>query len=307
MIAAFSRAAALLRRPGALAGLVLLALILASILAPIIAPDDPEALVAVKLRPPSSAHLLGTDQLGRDVFSRVLYGGRYTLLSAAAAVLIAASAGVPLGLIAGYVRAWPAALIMRAMDVLLAFPGLLLALVIVTIAGQGAASVTIAIGIAFIPVFVRLVYGAALSARGNDYVLAARLIGCSPWRIVVRHILPNISGQIIVVISSAFGWGILTGTILNFLGFGVQPPTPEWGADLAASKDWLAQGWWACTFPGLAIAVAILAANFFGDAWADGSGRRWRRRRGRVAPALVAGPPLVGPAAVAPSPEEATP
>jgi peptide/nickel transport system permease protein len=190
---------------------------------------------------------------------------------------------------------------MRVMDVLLAFPGLLLALVIVTIAGQGITSVTVAIGIAFIPVFVRLVHGAALSARGNDYVLAARLIGCSSGRIVFRHILPNISGQIIVVVSSAFGWAILTGTILNFLGFGVQPPTPEWGADLAASKDWLAQGWWASTFPGVAITIAILAANYFGDAWAAGSGRR-RRPRGSAVPALTAGAPMVGPVAV--SPEE---
>jgi len=294
-----------LRRPGAIAGLVLLALILVSVLGPVIAPDDPEALVATKLQSPGGAHLLGTDQLGRDVLSRVLYGGRHTLLSAAIAVLIAAGVGVPLGLVAGYIRAWPAALIMRLMDVLLAFPGLLLALVIVTIAGQGSTSVTVAIGIAFIPVFVRLVYGAVLSARGNDYVLAARLIACSPARIVLRHILPNISGQIIVVVSSAFGWAILTGTILNFLGFGVQPPTPEWGADLAQSKDWLAQGWWASTFPGVAIAIAILAANYFGDGWAAASGgRRRRRRRGAGGPTVVAGTPLVGPAAVTATAEE---
>jgi len=305
--AALRRAAAFLWRPGTLVGLILLALILASILAPVIAPDDPEDLVATKLMPPSGAHLMGTDQLGRDVLSRVLYGGRYTMLSAAVAVLIAAGAGIPLGLIAGYVRAWPAALIMGVMDVMLAFPGLLLALVIVTIAGQGLSSVTVAIGIAFIPIFVRLVYGAVLSARGTDYVLAARLIGCSPGRIVVRHILPNISGQIIVVVSSAFGWAILTGTVLNFLGFGVQPPTPEWGADLAASKDWLAQGWWACTFPGVAIATAIFAANYFGDAWAAGSGRRWSRRRGAASPALAAETPLVGPGAVAGLPEKASP
>jgi ABC-type dipeptide/oligopeptide/nickel transport system permease subunit len=306
-MAALRRDAAFLRRPGTLAGLVLLALILASILAPVIAPDDPEALVATKLQAPSGAYLLGTDQLGRDVLSRVLYGGRYTLLSAAVAVLIAAGAGVPLGLVAGYVRAWPAALIMRVMDVLLAFPGLLLALVIVTIAGQGITSVTVAIGIAFIPVFVRLIHGAVLSARGHDYVLAARLIGCSPRRIVFRHILPNIAGQIIVVVSSAFGWAILTGTVLNFLGFGVQPPTPEWGADLAASKDWLAQGWWACTFPGVAITIAILAANYFGDAWAAGSGRRGRRPRGPAVPALVGSTPLVGLAAVTASREETVP
>ncbi len=275
------------RGPGGLAALALLALVLASALAPWIAPYDPDALIADKLQPPSLAYLMGTDELGRDVLSRVLYGGRYTLASGAVAVLIAAAAGVPLGLIAGYVRAWPAGLIMRVMDVLLAFPGLLLALVIVTIAGQGIASVTVAIGVAFIPVFVRLVHGATLSARGADYVLAARLIGCSPTRIVFRHILPNISGQIIVVVSSAFGWAVLTGTVLNFLGFGVQPPTPEWGADLAAAKDWLAQGWWASTFPGVAITVAILAANYAGDAWAAGAGRR--------RPAMTAGAPMVGP------------
>jgi ABC-type dipeptide/oligopeptide/nickel transport system permease subunit len=280
-----------LRRPGWVAGAVLLLLVALSVLAPVIAPYDPAAIESAKLLPPSADHLFGTDQLGRDVFSRVLWGGRLTLLTAAVAVLISAGVGVPLGLIAGYVKGWPSALIMRTMDVLLAFPGLLLALVIVTIAGQGATKVMLAIGIAFIPVFVRLVHGATLSAKGNDYVLAARVIGCSSGRILRRHILPNISNQIVIVASSAFGWAILTGTVLNFLGFGVQPPTAEWGADLAETKDWVAQAWWASTFPGLAIAVAILAANYFGDARTS-SGPRTRRggaRAGGPATPLIAG------------------
>src|SRR5205807_6168669 len=160
---------------------------------------------------------------------------------------------------------WISAAIMRAMDVMLAFPGLLLVLIVVTIIGAGLVNVMIAIGISFVPVFARVVYGSTLAAKGQDYVLAAKAVGCSPLRIIAVHILPNVTTQIIVIASSAIGWAILTATTLNFLGFGVKLPTPDWGADLAAGRDWLGVAWWISTFPGLAMTVTILAANYLGD------------------------------------------
>lgn len=252
--------------PVALASAVVLLVIgAAAILAPVIAPYSPIAISTDTLAPPGPHHLFGTDQFGRDMVSRVLWGARLTLLAAIVGVAISAGVGVPLGLLAGYATRWLNFTIMRAMDVLLAFPGLLLALLIVTLLGAGLGSVMVAIGISFIPVFTRVIYGSTLASRELDYVLAARAIGCGPLRIMARHILPNVVTQIIVIASSAIGWAILTATTLNFLGFGVQLPTPEWGADLAAGRDWLGVAWWISTFPGLAITVTILAANYLGD------------------------------------------
>jgi peptide/nickel transport system permease protein len=248
---------------GAMALLVLIVLL--ALLAPIISPYDPLRISSDNLVAPGRAHLFGTDQFGRDIFSRVLWGGRLTLLAPAVGIGISTVVGVCLGLLAGYSTRWVSGLIMRTMDVLLAFPGLLLALIVVAILGPGLVNVMVAIGISFIPVFARVVYGSTLSAKGQDYVTAARTVGCSPLRIMMRHILPNVMTQIVVIASSAIGWGILTATTLNFLGFGVKLPTPEWGADLSAGKDWLEAGWWISTFPGLAITVTILAANYIGD------------------------------------------
>src|SRR2546430_2924980 len=161
---------------------------------------------------------------------------------------------------------------MRVMDVMLAFPGLLLALIVVTIIGAGVVNVMVAIGIAFIPVFARVVYGSTLAVRGQDYVTAARSIGCTPSWLVTRHILPNLATQIIVVASSAIGWAILTATTLNFLGFGVKLPTPEWGADLAAGKDWLQLAWWTSACPGLAITAGHPAPHHPRDQHPPGVG-----------------------------------
>jgi len=253
-------------RVGMLAVLVLVLIVLVSVLASLLAPFAPAATTLdATLKPPSLTHLFGTDQYGRDVLSRTIWGGQLTLLIGFASVGISAGIGVPLGLAAGYFGRWFGGTVMRLMDILLAFPGLLLALVIVAITGPGLGNVIIAIGVAFIPVFVRLVYSATLAAKQNDYVTAARLVGSGPSGVMGRHILPNIAGQVIVVASSALGWAILTGATLNFLGFGVQPPTPEWGADLASTRDYLNVAWWASTFPGLAITITILAANFAGD------------------------------------------
>ena len=239
--------------------------VLLAVLAPLIAPYDPVHITPDNLAPPSLRHPFGTDQFGRDVLSRILWGARLTLLAPVVGIGISTLAGVPLGLLAGYSNRWLSGLIMRVMDVMLAFPGLLLALIVVTIIGPGVVNVMVAIGIAFIPVFARVVYGSTLAVRGQDYVTAARSIGCRPSWLVTHHILPNLATQIIVIASSAVGWAILTATTLNFLGFGVKLPTPEWGADLAAGKDWLQLAWWTSACPGLAITAIILASNYLGD------------------------------------------
>jgi peptide/nickel transport system permease protein len=247
----------------AAAALTLIALL--GILSPWIAPHDPLAISTDNLAAPGTAHPFGTDQFGRDILSRVLWGGRLTLFTAVAGVLVSTCIGVPLGLLAGYSSRWVSSVIMRAIDVLLAFPGLLLALVIVTVIGAGVLNIVVAIGVSFIPVFARVVYGSTLAAKGRDYVMAARVVGCSPTRVMIRHILPNVATQIIVIASSAIGWAILLAATLNFLGFGVRLPTPEWGADLSSGRNWLAAAWWLSAFPGLAITVTILAANYIGD------------------------------------------
>jgi peptide/nickel transport system permease protein len=244
---------------------VLGVIVLLALLAPVLAPYDPTAITADTLQGPSWTHLFGTDEFGRDVLSRVLWGGRLTLITAAGGVALAAVVGVPLGLLAGYLSNWSSGLIMRAMDILLAFPGLLLALVIVTVLGQGLVSVGVAIGISYIPVFARVVYGATLATKAREYVVAAKVIGCRQSRIIGRHILPNVLSGIVVIATSAIGWAILLAAALNFLGFGVHLPTSEWGADLSHGKDWLGPAWWISTFPGIAITVTIFAANYLGD------------------------------------------
>lgn len=250
------------------------ALVLALVLAPLIAPSDPTTVTSATLVAPGWKHLMGTDEYGRDILSRVLWGGRLTLLAAVAGVGVALAGGVPLGLLAGYSARWTSAVIMRSMDVLLAFPGLLLALIIVTIIGTGLFKVMIAVGVSFIPVFARVVYGSTLAAKRREYVLAARVVGAGAMRIMVREILPNVTSEIVVMASSAMGWAILLAAALSFLGFGVSPPTAEWGADLAAGQDWLTNAWWISTFPGIAITVAILLSNYMGDFLASFLGSR---------------------------------
>jgi ABC-type dipeptide/oligopeptide/nickel transport system permease subunit len=252
-------------RVGVAALCFLVLLVATALAAPLISPYDPVHVTTDNLQPPGLRHLMGTDQFGRDVLSRILWGARLTLTAPVVGIGISTAVGVPLGLIAGYSTRWMSGVIMRAMDVMLAFPGLLLALIVVTIIGSGLLNVMVAIGIAFIPVFARVVYGSTLAVRGRDYVTAAQSIGCSSRWIVGRHILPNVVTQVVVVASSAIGWAILTATTLNFLGFGVRLPTPEWGADLASGKSWLEVAWWTSTFPGLAITLVILASNYLGD------------------------------------------
>lgn len=258
---------------------VLVLLTVVAALAPVLAPYDPTKVDVVgKLQPPSIDHLLGTDQFGRDVFSRLLYGSRLTFFYAFIAVGLAAGVGVTLGALAGYGKGWQDVVIMRGMDILLAFPGLLLALVVLTVLGPGLTNAEIAVGVSLVPVFVRLVRGTMLSVREREYVLAARVTGCGPGRLLTRHILANVWSQVAILSTTALGWAMVTAATLNFLGLGVTPPTPEWGADLAAGRQWLSVGWWVSTAPGVAIMTVILSINYLGDGLTEALDPSLRRR-----------------------------
>jgi peptide/nickel transport system permease protein len=221
------------------------------------------------LEPPSAKHLMGTDQYGRDVLSRVLVGSRLTLAVGPAAIAISLAVGLLGGVVAGYAGGRLDAVIMRLVDVMLAFPGVLLALGAIAILGVGLGNVTIAIGIAYIPNFTRLIRASVVTAKQNLYVEASRAIGAPTLYVMSRHILPNIMAPVLVLTSSAIAWAILTGAALNFLGLGSQPPTPEWGLDLSEGRTHLATAWWVTAFPGLGIMLAVLGANLLGDGLRD--------------------------------------
>jgi ABC-type dipeptide/oligopeptide/nickel transport system permease subunit len=269
-----------LRNRVAVGSLILLVLMgIVALFAPQISPYDPTKLsITSRMLAPSRDHLIGTDQFGRDIFSRLLWGARLTVFYAFIAVGIGGGIGIALGAIAGYGRGWIDAVIMRAMDILLALPGLLLALVVLTILGTGLVNAQIAVGVSLIPVYVRLVRGSMLSEREREFVLAAKVMGCSPGRTLVRHILPSVWSQVVILSTSALGWAIVIASTLNFLGLGVAPPTPEWGADLANGREWLTTGWWICTGPGVAITIVILAINFLGDGLTEALDANLRQR-----------------------------
>ncbi len=261
----------LLRHGGARFGLLVVAVVVLMALgADVLSPYDPIAQnSAVGLSPPSLTHPMGTDEFGRDIFSRVIHGARLSLLVAVGAVAISATLGTLLGLLAGYLQGGPDMVIMRPMDVLLAFPGLLLALALSAILGTGLNSVILAVGIAGIPNFARIVRGAVMNVRENEYVLAARTIGAPGGRIVGRHLLPNVAAPIIVMTTLYVAFAVLTASSLSFLGVGVQPPTPEWGAMTNAGRHILRVAWWVSTFPGLMIMLLVLAVNLIGDGLRD--------------------------------------
>jgi peptide/nickel transport system permease protein len=246
----------------AVTGVVIIVLLAAPGL---IAHTGPTATTDDILAPPGGAHWFGTDQLGRDMFSRTVYGARPVLAASLLGVIVATVAGVALGLAAGTAPRWLNAVLMRAIDVLLAIPVLMIALILIATAGSGVASIVIAIGVAFTPGFARVVEASVRKLRSVEYVQAARVFGATSARTSVRHLLPNLMTEVIVLGTSAVGWAVLTATTLSFLGLGVQLPQPDWGTDLAAGATYLSTSWWLSTFPGLAITVTILAANFIGD------------------------------------------
>ncbi|HEY3110163.1 MAG TPA: ABC transporter permease [Chloroflexota bacterium] len=273
--------ATLRRQPRLLVGGGLLLVLLSmALLAPLIAPYDPIAVDASHgLERPSLAHLLGTDDLGRDVFSRVVYGARVSLSVGAISVSIGLLVGVSLGLTAGYLGGAADLLIMRAIDALLAFPALVLAISITAALGPQIQNAMIAIGIVAIPAYTRLTRGQVLSMREREFVTAARALGAEGPRVVLRHILPNILNPIIVQVTLSTAFAILAEAALSFLGLGAQPPAPSWGQDISYSQRYLAnQLWWMSAGPGLAIFLAVFAFNFLGDALRDALDPQLRNR-----------------------------
>jgi peptide/nickel transport system permease protein len=246
-------------------GTIMLLIVLLTLFAPLLAPHDPNELIGARRLGPSSAHILGTDEIGRDTLSRVLYGGRVSLRVGLLAVLIGAGIGTFFGLLAGFFGGWLDVIIMRITDVLLAFPGILLALVIVAILGPSINNVMIAVGIEFIPAFVRTVRGVTLSVKEEDYVLAARAVGVGSPSILWRHIQPNMVSTLIVLGTLAVGIAILSAAGLSFLGLGAQPPTAEWGTMLAAARSYLRESPHLAIAPGAMIMAFVLALNLLGD------------------------------------------
>ncbi len=262
---------------GAVAGLaVVLLVILAAIFADFVAPHDPaQQYREAFLKPPawqaggSLQFLLGTDAVGRDILSRIIHGSRYSLLIGAVVVTLSLSVGVGLGLIAGFMRGWVESLIMRLMDILLAIPSLLLAIVIVAILGPGLFNAVISVAITYLPQFTRLTRASVITERTKDYVTASRVSGAGPLRLMVATILPNCMAPLIVQATLAFSNAILDASALGFLGLGAQPPLPEWGTMLADAREFVLRAWWVVTFPGLAILVTVLAFNLMGDGLRD--------------------------------------
>lgn len=222
-----------------------------------------------RLKAPSSDHLLGTDQLGRDVLARVMYGGRYSLTVGVVTVAAAVAVGSLLGLTAGFAGGRTDAVIMRCMDVLLAFPGILLAIAIVSTRGPGLGNTMLAVAVVNIPIYARLVRSTALSVREREYVTAARTVGVSNAGLMFRHVLPNCYSPLVVQATLGVGSAILDAAGLGFLGLGAQPPTPEWGAMLAGGYQFLINAPWAIAAPGAAIALTVLGFNLFGDGLRD--------------------------------------
>lgn len=259
---------AALARPAARVGLAIVVIFLfLCAAAPLIAPHNPYAQDLMSaLAPPSLAHPLGTDQYGRDVASRVLYGARYALFAIVVGDGLALALGTAMGLAAGYLGGAVDAVMMRLTDVLLAFPYLLLALIIVAALGPSLLHSLIAIGIVYTPQYGRLVRGQVLSVRQSDYVRAARALGASSRRIVLRHVAPNSLSPVLIMATLQAGSVVVETAGLSFLGLGAQPPSPDWGALLADGQNFFLTAWWIATFPGLAIFVAVLGFNLLGDA-----------------------------------------
>ncbi|MCC7271128.1 MAG: ABC transporter permease [Alphaproteobacteria bacterium] len=259
------------RRPAAMVGLVVVAAFVAlALAAPWIAPYDPLKTNFLLVRkPPSGLHWMGTDEIGRDVLSRVLWGARASLLAGVVSVAIALAVGVPLGLLSGYVRGWVDGLLMRITDGLLACPALILAIAMAAFLGPSLTNAMIAIGITATPIFIRLTRGQVLAVVVEDYVEAARALGNPHLRIAVRHVLPNVLPPILVQATLAMASAIIAEAALSFLGLGQQPPAPSWGSMLNIARNFIGQAPWMSWWPGLAIVTVVLAFNLLGDGLRD--------------------------------------
>ena len=272
------------RNKTAVAGMIVIAIfVLTALLAPLLSPHDPvDAALYEQLKPPiwseagRTKNLLGTDDLGRDILSRLIYGARVSLLVAVVTVGIGVLFGSLLGAISGYYKGFVDNIIMRFMDILLAFPHILLAIVIMAYMGPGLRNAMIAIGIIYIPRFARIVRASVLEECEKDYITASKAIGAKDWRIIFVAILPNCLAPLIVQTTLGFASAILDAAALGFLGLGAQPPTPEWGAMIAMGRSHILRAWWVMTFPGIAILLAVLGFNLFGDGLRDALDPRLR-------------------------------
>jgi peptide/nickel transport system permease protein len=264
-------------RSAVIGGSLLALVILAALAAPLISPYDPiKTNQRLSLEAPSLAHLMGTDRFGRDIFSRVVWAGQTSLPIGLVSVAIGVIVGVTMGLLAGYYGGWVEAVSMRLVDLLLAFPGILLALAIIAILGGSLTNLMIAVGIAAIPEYVRITRGTVLSLKQREFVLAARVIGCRGPAIMLRHILPNVVAPLIVLATLGMAAAIITGSALSFLGLGIKPPTPEWGNMLAEGREFLQRAPWVAFFPGAAIMLTVLSINLLGDGLRDALDPRMR-------------------------------
>lgn len=266
-----------MRHPGAVIGLVLLmGLLLLVIIGPSLSPFDPIRLSAERLRPPSWTHPLGTDQLGRDVLVRLLFGGRISLQVAIVAVGIGGLVGVCAGVPAGYLGGKPDLVVMRLIDIVQAFPSILLALALVSALGPNLHNAILAVGVSSVPSYARVARGSVLGTKHLPYVDAARVIGAGPLDVMVRHILPNVLPALVVLATTSAGLAVSAAASLGFLGLGAQAPLPEWGTMLNDGRNFLRLAWWMATFPGLAIMLMVLATNLVGDGLRDALDPRLR-------------------------------
>jgi peptide/nickel transport system permease protein len=257
-------------RTAVLGIIIIILFTLIAFFAPYIAPYDPLEQNFIKsFRAPSAEHYLGTDEFGRDIFSRILYGARISLQIGFIAVFISLVVGVSVGLAAGYYGGWIDMVVMRVMDLMLSFPYILLALVIMSILGPGIYNAMIAIGIVYVPQYARIVRSSVLSVKKKEYVMAARALGASDFRIILKHVFLNSMAPIIIQTTLSIGRAIINAAGLSFLGLGAQPPTPEWGAMLSNGQDFLRNAPWIATFPGIAIALLVLGFNMVGDGFRD--------------------------------------
>jgi ABC-type dipeptide/oligopeptide/nickel transport system permease subunit len=257
-------------RPAVIGGVILCLFLIVAIAAPILSPDDPYRQdLYDRLAPPSASHPFGTDDFGRDLLSRVIYGGRISLWIGIVSVSIALIGGTCLGVIAGYWGGTIEDIIMRSMDLMLAFPSILLAVVVVAVLGPSLTNAMIAVGIVVIPQYARLVRASVLTIREREYVLAAHAVGAGDWRIIRRSILPNCIAPLIVQSTLGMATAILDAAGLSFLGLGAQPPTPEWGAMLSEGREVIVKSPWVLMFPGGAIFLTVLGFNLLGDGLRD--------------------------------------
>ncbi len=268
------------KHPGAIIGAAMLTvIILAAVFAHVVSPYDPvKPDYSVRLEPPSRDHLFGTDTMGRDVLTRIIYGGRISLWVGIISVGIAATSGIVIGLASGFFGGWTDEVLMRIMDMIMSMPSILLSLTIIFTLGEGLVNVMIAIGVASIPSYARIVRGQVLAARETAYVEAARAAGAGNITIMFRHILPNVIAPVIVMATLGLAGAILSVAALGFLGLGISPPTPEWGVIISDGRARLYDAWWIATFPGLAIMFTVLATNLLGDGLRDSLDPRLRGR-----------------------------